>query len=280
MPKCMYCAAEIADSDLSLEHVIPLFLGGAYAPDRFKLPLACRSCNNNLGLFVDAAFEKDWIVGNNLAHLARESLSLQGGHATTGVPLTCMGLSDLLPPGMQEGEVCESWLGPHGEQVYLIRQSDDRLYWYSGGNPITAKQKTSRAYFQFSENSHKDARLIWLSFRDAFEGKKVRKIIVTQVEGADPASIGFVEPDKLDRDRAEYFSAECVNSKVRHNKIPVNVQFDTRFLGKLALGVSLATFGASFLETPYCAELRKLALSDLSPRYRLDNQVGRVGVAT
>ena len=67
MPQSIYCNAEIADSDLSLEHVIPLFLGGAYAPDRFKLPLACRRCNNNLGLFVDAAFEKDWTVGNNLA---------------------------------------------------------------------------------------------------------------------------------------------------------------------------------------------------------------------
>lgn len=147
MPICMYCGTEIADSSSSLEHIIPQFLGGAYAPDRFKTHRSCRRCNNNLGLFVDAAFERDWTVGNNLAHLARESLALQGGQATTGVPLICMGLSELSPPRMEEGEVCESWLGPHGEQVYLIRQSDDRLYWYSGGNPITAKQEVSRAYF-------------------------------------------------------------------------------------------------------------------------------------
>jgi len=254
----MYCGTEIADSSSSLEHIIPQFLGGAYAPDRFKTHRACRRCNNNLGLFVDAAFEKDWTVGNNLAHLARESLALQGGQATTGVPLICMGLSELSPPRMEEGEVCESWLGPHGEQVYLIRQSDDRLHWYSGGNPITAKQKTSRAYFQFSENSHKDARLTWFSFRDAFEEKKVRKIMVTQVDGADPASIGFVNPDELDCDRVAYFSDECAKRKVRNNKISFNVKFDHRFLGKLALGVSLATFGERFLETPYCGELRKM----------------------
>ncbi|MEO7129279.1 MAG: HNH endonuclease [Rhodoferax sp.] len=258
MPKCMYCDTEMVDSDSSLEHVIPQFLGGAYAPDRFKTRLACRRCNNNLGLFVDAAFEKDGTVGNNLAYLARESLALQGDQVSTGVPLICFGLSDLSPPGIQEGEVCESWLGPHGEQVYLIRQSDDQLYWYSGGNPIAAKQKASGAYFQFSENSHKDARLTWFSFRDAFEGKKARKIMVTQVNGADPALIGFVEPDELDRDRAIYFREECANSKVRKNKIPINVQFDHRFLGKLALGVSLATFGQRFIETSYCAELRKL----------------------
>lgn len=258
MPKCMYCDTEMDDSDSSLEHVIPQFLGGAYAPDRFKTHLSCRRCNNNLGLFVDAAFEKDWAVSNNLAFLARKSLELQRDQLSTGVPLICLGLSKLSPPGMQEGEVCETWLGPHGEQVYLIRQSDDQLYWYSGGNPITAKQSASRAYFQFSENSHKDARLVWLSFRDAFKGRKVRKIMVTEVDGVDPLSIGFVNPDELDRDRARYFYQECKVSKVRNNAIPINVQFDYRFLGKLALGVSLATFGRRFLETAYCAELRKL----------------------
>lgn len=258
MSKCMYCDTEIVDSSSSLEHLIPQFLGGAYAPDRFKTHLACRRCNNNLGLFVDAAFEKDWTVGNNLAYLARESLVLQGGQATAGVPLICFGLSELKPPGMQEGEVCESWLGPHGEQVYLVRPADERLYWYSGGNPISARQNASRAYFLFSEKSHKDARLTWLSFRDAFGKKRVRKIMVTQVDGADPVTIGFSEPDELDRDRAKYFSEECAVSNVRMNKISINVKFDHRFLGKLALGVSLATFGENYLGTPYCAELRKL----------------------
>lgn len=82
--------------------------------------------------------------------------------------------------------------------------------------------------------------------------------MVTQVEGADPASIGFVEPDELDRDRVTYFCDECAKRKVRNNKISFNVKFDHRFLGKLALGVSLATFGERFLETPYCGELRKM----------------------
>ena len=42
----------------SLEHVIPQFLGGAYAPDQMKTKDVCRKCNSDLGLFVDAAFEK------------------------------------------------------------------------------------------------------------------------------------------------------------------------------------------------------------------------------
>lgn len=261
MAKCIYCDKEKSDSEMSLEHAIPRFLGGAYAPDNFKIRNVCERCNNNLGLFVDAAFEKDWTVGSNLAQLARESVSLQGNIVTSGIPLVCMGISDLSPPGMQESEVCECWLGPHGEQVYLIRPSDDRLYWYSGGNPITAKQTASSAYFQFSQNSKIDPRLTWLSFRDAFEDKKVSKIMVTQVEGADPASIGFLEPNRLeqiDRERISYFCEECATSKVRQNKIPINVNFDHRFLGKLALGVSFATFGEEFLSTQYCVELTKL----------------------
>ena len=258
MPRCMYCSKEIEESTSSIEHVIPQFLGGAYAPDQFKTRLVCRRCNNNLGLFVDAAFGKDWIVSNNLAHLAREAYRCEGETSTSGVPLICMGISDLSPPDMKEGEVCESWLGPNGEQVYLIRPSDEQLYWYSGGNPITAKQQVSRAYFQFSENSHRNPRLAWFSFRDAFEDRKVRKIMVTQVDGADPASIGFVEPDGIDRKRATYFQQACSESTCRKNNIPLSVHFDHRFLGKLALGVAAAVFGESILETAYSRELRNL----------------------
>lgn len=265
MTRCLYCNKEKSSGECSLEHLIPQFLGGAYAPEIFKTRAVCRRCNNILGLFVDAAFEKDWTVSNHLAALAREALVLRKGPTSEGVPLICMGLSELAPPEMRDGEVCETWLGPHGEQVYLIRESDERLYWYTGGNPISAKQREARAYFQFSEKSHMDVGLTWWSFRDAFEGKRVRKIMVTQVAGADPASIGFVEPDDLDRVCAAYFANECSASNVRKNTIPLNVRFDWRFLGKLALGVSFALFGQQFLETSYCAELRKLLWLKVGP---------------
>jgi hypothetical protein len=33
MPRCMYRIKEIDESMSSIEHVIPQFIGGAYAPD-------------------------------------------------------------------------------------------------------------------------------------------------------------------------------------------------------------------------------------------------------
>ncbi|MGZ5027986.1 MAG: HNH endonuclease [Methylobacter sp.] len=58
MSICIYCRLDKSESDFSLEHIIPQSLGGAAAPDYFKTRKVCSTCNNNLGLFVDASFEK------------------------------------------------------------------------------------------------------------------------------------------------------------------------------------------------------------------------------
>ena len=58
MRECIYCRKLKEEDMFSLEHVIPQFLGGAYAPDQMKTKDVCRKCNSDLGLFVDAAFEK------------------------------------------------------------------------------------------------------------------------------------------------------------------------------------------------------------------------------
>jgi hypothetical protein len=168
-----------------------------------------------------------------------------------------MGVCDLRPPGIETDEICESWLGPQGEQVYWIRQKDDRLWWYSGGNPITAKQVETRAYFYFGARSHLDPMKTWLAFRDAFEGTAVRKVMCTSVEGADPLNIGFSELDSLDEQRRDFFDAACIGEPSRQLSVAINVQYDYRFMAKLALGVGYALFGDSFLQSNYCSELRK-----------------------
>ncbi|WP_219907783.1 HNH endonuclease [Pandoraea apista] len=250
---CIYCREAKNADDFSLEHIIPQFLGGTYAPDEFKTRDVCKRCNNDLGLFVDAGFEKDWLVTQKLRDIACSTFDLE---SDTGVPLLCMGMSDLRPPGMLSDEICEAWLGPLGEQVYLVRRGDERLFWYAGGNPRTGKEVKSRAYFMFCERSGIQPILPWRSFRDAFEGRRTRKVMCTSID-VDPSRIGFSEPDELDRSRIDFFLNNCTKSQQRNNRLAFYTKYDVRFMAKLAIGLAYAMFGSRALKTAYSEELYK-----------------------
>lgn len=254
MRECIYCRNTKKEAEFSLEHVIPQFLGGAQAPDDLKTWDVCKTCNNNLGLFVDAAFEKDFLVFN---HLNEAAYAFFNPSSPSGLPLRCMGSSDLSPPQMKDDETCEYWIGPLGEQVFWVRPKDERMYWYSGGNPRTLKKVRTRAYFIFSERSEKNFILSWLSFRDAFEGRRVRKVMCAKVEGANPRTIGFSEPDRLDIKRIQYFKQECFNGQKRKNKLSMYTRYDVRFLAKIGIGLAYVLFGKKILNTEYILELHK-----------------------
>lgn len=168
-----------------------------------------------------------------------------------------MGRSDLAPPEMRSDEICESWLGPLGEQVYWIRRHDERMYWYSGGNPRTAKDVRTRAYFLFGERTDKDPLLTLRAFRDSFQGKRVRKVTCTAVSGLDPKDVGFSEPDGLDRLRTEFFLDNCTTNQQRHNRLSIYMKYDIRFMSKLAIGMAYCLFGDRALRTSYATELYK-----------------------
>ncbi|MDC5851400.1 HNH endonuclease [Vibrio europaeus] len=255
MRECIYCRENKEESEFSLEHILPQFIGGAAAPDFLKTRQVCEKCNNNLGLFVDAGFEKDWLVHNQLRSAAR---AFYDPKKPTSLPFLCMGSSALQPPEMSNDEVCELWLGPLGERVYWIRPIDDRLFWYSGGNPRTTKKKRTRAYFMFSERSNKNILLSWLSFRDCFEGKKVKKVLCGTIEGADISTIGFSEADSLDNKRAEYFF-KCIknNDNQEQGVASMYLHYDLRFMAKTAIGIAYALLGDRFLKTSYSKELGK-----------------------
>jgi hypothetical protein len=254
MAVCIYCDVDKDATETSREHSIPEFLGGAYAPDRFKVDRACKRCNNLLGLFVDGSFARTWWVSNWLSQAAR---SAYDPSKPNGLPLICMGITELEPPGIQPGEVCELWLGPLGEQVYWIRPQDERFFWYSGGDPIATKRFKTRAYFLFAERSNLDTVKTWLSFRDAFSGERVTKIMCTAVAGADPKDIGFSMADALDRSRVAYFIEKSTGEPSRVLTLKTKPDYDHRFMAKLALGVGYSLFGDDFLRSNYAKELRK-----------------------
>jgi HNH endonuclease len=254
MRVCIYCRQLKPEEDFSLEHVIPQCLGGATAPDDFKTRDVCKKCNNDLGLFVDAAFEKSWFVSMQLQENARAQFNPLSPKA---IPLVCMGPCELEVPGLQADEVCESWLGPFGEQVYWLRPRDERLYWYSGGNPRTVKSANSRAYFMFSINSKRSAGLTWLSFEKAFSGRRVKKIMCTQVSGADPKSIGFSEPDSLDEARVDFFMSHSLTGSSRKISLAIYTRFDLRFMAKLAIGLSHCLYEKTDVCKDYAYELHR-----------------------
>jgi len=254
--KCIYCRQMKPSEEFTLEHIIPQFLGGAQAPDDLKTRNVCKRCNSNLGLFVDASFEKDFLVYNELKEIA---YAFHSSKNPTALPLRCMGNSlNLTPPRMEEDEICECWLGPFGEQVWWIRPTDERMYWYAGGNPRTAKKVKTRAYFMFSERSKQDVLSVWFSFKDAFTGYQVKKIMCTMVEGENPKTIGFSEADELDNLRIKYFKDECAKSLQCKNEILMYIRHDVRFMAKLALGISYVLFGHEMMEkSGYIEELYK-----------------------
>lgn len=255
MKTCIYCGLSKNDDQFDTdEHIIPQFLGGACAPDRFRTNDVCTKCNHNLGLFVDGSFAKSFFVANWLTFAG---LGAYSPASNVGPPLMCMGISNLEMPGIKDDEVCEGWTGPTGEPVFLVRKKSDRFYWYAGGDPIHAKRHESRAYFMFSKQSEQNIKRALLAFRDAFRGKRVKKVCGTDVTGIDLKDYGFSEPDALDLERIEVIRKVTSDTPVRQTSIQMNVDFDTRFVCKLALGIAATLFGDEFLDSSYCGELRK-----------------------
>jgi hypothetical protein len=254
--KCLYCEKEKLTKEFSLEHVIPQFLGGNQSPDIFKTDKVCGVCNNNLGLFVDAAFARSFLVNQ---HLTQSAYSFYDPAKKKGLPLICIGLLNGALPHANPDEVCELWLGPLGEQIFWVRPKDDRLYWYSGGNPRTAKEVESRAYYFFSERSKANIHLSLNSFKESFEGCKVIKILGTRLSNAEDTraflGLGFSTPSEIDMARIGWFVSEI--DEVKSSQFSLYIKYDHRFMAKLALGVAYCLVGEGLLADEYTQLLRK-----------------------
>lgn len=260
---CLYCERDIAEGTASKEHAIPQFLGGGYAPSRFQLKNVCQRCNNDLGLFVDGSFARSWFVTNSLALGARK---LYLGQDDAPLPLVCMG--PVIVPGLlvPDGYVCECWLGPFGDRVLWIRPHDETLYWYSGGNPIAAKQRHSTAYVLLADGAVEHLRISMASIR-AFGGRKIRRILCH--EGADLDRVsGFVSPNEAEQKNLlairSAFSAKQISAS-----LSINVRFDERFAGKLALAIGFVLFGEQFLLTRIAKEARKACMAKPGAEHEL-----------
>lgn len=253
--KCMYCWQFKPAIEMTLEHAIPQCLGGSQAPSRFKVRAACRTCNNALGLYVDARFEKSAITTYALAEATR---SLAETDPSVIPVLHCVGSLELSTPEMLESEVCEWWMGPQGEHAFLIRpQAEDDFEGYLGGNPIVLKQiaANARVYFFFTASGDHNRSLTL--FKNAFKRKKVRKVLGTEVSGIDILQLGFSAPNEGDQAAIEYFWKVAFGPAGVRGRVPFSNDFDTRFMCKLALAVGYCELGESYLESDYAKCLHR-----------------------
>ncbi|WP_205230416.1 HNH endonuclease [Azospira oryzae] len=252
---CLYCGEDKPSSQASLEHAIPQFMGGNSAPRHYFLRNVCEGCNNKLGLFVDASYAKSWFFTN---HLATASRRLYSGLQDQPLPLCCIGLLKAENFTSPDGCVAETWLGPSGETIIWIRKYDERVYWYSGGNPSDKRRTNSTAYFFPTSNDPTRFRMGIASFQTIFKAKKIRKILCAQIEGlpANSAFPGFDLPTEDERHTVDVLRRLLASGKVAGH-YALNINFDLRFISKIALAVGYSLFGEQYLATQAAKELRK-----------------------
>lgn len=250
---CLYCGYKQAAEKSSLEHVIPQSLGGAHAPDRFKIQNICKKCNNDLGAFVDASFAKSWFVTNGLATAAHK---LYDGTNELPLPLTCIGPIDASGLDMPTGNLPELWVGPSGESMIWLRPKDETLYWYAGGNP-RHRAEPSTAYWLPTSNDPVRLKVGSDSLFSAFKKRKnTRKVMAVACHGypGNGYPSGFDTPDATD---VNNIAAIRTQMGEFHGQVRLNLHFDTRFICKLALGVGYSLFGEAFASTDHAKEFRK-----------------------
>lgn len=257
--RCIYCFQCKLVGEFSLEHIWPDALGGSLCDDLFKTKEVCAKCNNICGLFVDGAFIKTWFVQTEIANQGSEFLDPS---KPTAVPLQYLGVEPDL--STDAGEICERWQGPAGERIYHFHLADeDRWDTFAGGDTIRRKTKDpGRAYLALSSPEEFWSLTAALSFRQQFA--KVKRCVLTKVEIDDPRFKPVMpglfpqgDPANPQEARDRTVLAEALSRNRVHSRIPVQADFDGRFLCKVALGLGHKIFGAQHGESAYGAELRK-----------------------
>lgn len=250
---CLYCGFSKSIQQASLEHAIPKSLGGAHAPSHFKIYNVCTKCNNDLGSYVDASFSKSWFVSNGLATAAHR---LYDGTNKVALPLTCLGPVNIPGLHVPKDFVAESWLGPSGETMVWIRPKSDELYWFAGGDPRHRSEPSTVYWFPTSDDPMR-----WKigsdSLTAAFKKRKhARKLLGVPCEGFPGRGHpeGFDAPSELEMQDIAAIRSQMGTLSAR---IGLKLDFDRRFICKLALGVGYSLFGQPFAADPYADELRK-----------------------
>jgi hypothetical protein len=248
MPQCIYCNNKKEPRDFSKEHIIPKGIGGNLSGQNpFVTNQVCKRCNNICGAYVDGPFVKNFFTNNNRAFTALNYCNVEAGEV---VPLTFIGTIESLN---FESKICEFWLGPTGDSIFHFHEP----YPYKGmppmvGQPTNLKSEeidTGFAFIFVASNNPIWHKTIIFSFVNQFHSS-----ILYLGNGPKPQGEAFSEiPTSLNdlRDKLNEQIKIGVNAQ-----ISLQIDFDLRFLCKIALGIGFKILGDRFNQLEFTKTLR------------------------
>jgi hypothetical protein len=257
---CIYCDQEpTADNPLTLEHIWPEALGGEYLPDIFQSDRVCRQCNSTCGLFVDGAFIKSPFGaierstgGSDYIDFSPKSKSI--------VPLHYIGRADDLPRKL--GDVVEVWLGPCGTNILHFWSDQSKNDWttYAGGRPARQKRE-DRVYVSLCTANNTWIAITLRSILSHFRKARVFAMNFT-INGVDAHRFEqppLNHPDFIeDLAGVEAFQSAAKKGNSVRGRVVVDINFERRWLCKIALGVGQKLLGDEYLKTSYRLALKEV----------------------
>lgn len=256
---CLYCDRDKPEKEFSQEHILPQAIGGNLLNNPLSIRNVCNRCNNLSGLFIDGPFIKSWFINNSRADAAKRFCHLT---PQTILPLTYFGECDELK---YHDKICETWLGPTGDMIYHfhVPYPTDLDVPPLVGIPPTAYKKDidyGFIFFFVRSNNPEWQPAIINSILSEFD-----KSIIYFGNGIAPniPQISTIPDDLIILQQR----LKEMSGKTHSNSFKVGINFEARFLCKLALAMGSLVLNESFQKSPSADLLRK-AMWEKNPNQR------------
>ena len=255
--RCLYCNRE--KEDITGEHVIPRGIGGNIKPTNpFKLREVCSGCNHSCGRYIDGPFIRSWFTQQGRATSA---VHVFKPGATESLPLNYMGL---LPDVSFGSRICESWLGPTGDRIFHFHEP----YPLEPDSPIVVGPPPHLP------EDEVDPGFVFLFVRS--NNPVWWPVIVSSVIEQFTGAQFFLGNGPMPRGGAfGAISSELIDlhqmlmtlGAQYHTQGRISVDYGSRFLGKLALGI-----GGLFLDSSFRSSSSADLLRDFLWTKRLEER--------
>lgn len=250
---CIYCGLFKNSGEFSKEHVFPQAIGGNLEPTNpFTTKAVWRQCNSRVGQYVDGPFIKSWLLSGMRAGNAIKYCSLEGNSI---LPLRCMGQLQI-DSGIDK--VCDFWMGPANDLIYHFHDP----YPSEPNVPPIVGPPTNYFHGSFDPGFA----LVFINASNPVWHRPILSSISKQFPKSELYAVntnlqGYKNyrtlPSSLEQLK-NYIKANYLNREHKLN-IGIGINFESRFLCKLALGIGYIKFGEEYAQSEY-ADLLRTAL--------------------